>query len=179
MIACSPRLHKYLNVTTIQNGVTNLNLVISILRYDLSHCAGFRPVPSDEPAGPVAGLAARQHPADHRGGDGAGAADSGHDRPESGRHVAPQRLLTPQPGQARLIYIFRVPTAQGKQGKWPKEFPVRENTGNLEILSKHREFCLNSGKTHGILLALVVNVLIHSKSKGYCDSCRKKMPNIC
>ena len=33
----------------------------------------------------------------------------------------------------------RVPTAYGKQGKWPKEIPVRENTGNLEILPKHRE----------------------------------------
>ena len=37
---------------------------------------------------------------------------------------------------------------------------VRENAGNLEILSKHREFCLNTGKTRGILLAQVVNVLI-------------------
>ena len=42
----------------------------------------------------------------------------------------------------------------------PKKIPVRENTGNLEILSKHREFCLNTGKTQGILLAQVVNVLI-------------------
>ena len=54
----------------------------------------------------------------------------------------------------------RVPTAQGIQGKWPKKIPVRENTGNLEILSKHGEFCLNTGKTQGILLAQVVNVLI-------------------
>ena len=30
----------------------------------------------------------------------------------------------------------RVPMVQGK---WPKIFPVRENTGNLEILPKHRE----------------------------------------
>ena len=69
--------------------------------------------------------------------------------------------------------LTRVPTAQGKQGKWPKKIPVRENTANLEILSKHREFgnfvktqekqwgfCLNTGKTQGILLAQVVNVLI-------------------
>ena len=55
---------------------------------------------------------------------------------------------------------FRVPTAQGKQGKWQNKIPVRENTGNLEILSKHRELCLNTGKTQGILLAQVVNVLI-------------------
>ena len=36
----------------------------------------------------------------------------------------------------------RVPTAQGIQeiqGKWPKKIPVRENSGNLEILPKHRE----------------------------------------
>ena len=29
---------------------------------------------------------------------------------------------------------------QGKQGKLSMIFPVRENTGNLEILPKHREF---------------------------------------
>ena len=45
-------------------------------------------------------------------------------------------------------------------GKLAKKIPVRENTGNLEILSKHREFCLSRGKTQGILLAQVVNVLI-------------------
>ena len=50
--------------------------------------------------------------------------------------------------------------AQGKQGKWPKRFPVKKNTGSFEILSKHREFCLNTGKKQGILLAQVVNVLI-------------------
>ena len=41
-----------------------------------------------------------------------------------------------------------------------KKKPVRKNTGNLESLSKHRELCLNTGKTQGILLAQVVNVLI-------------------
>ena len=39
-------------------------------------------------------------------------------------------------------HIDRVPTAQGKQGKCPKN--VRHDrdgkTGNLEILPKHREF---------------------------------------
>ena len=45
-----------------------------------------------------------------------------------------------------------------------KRFPVRENTGNLEILSKHREFCQNTGKTQGICFAQV-----DSKSKGHCD----------
>ena len=34
---------------------------------------------------------------------------------------------------------YRVPTAQGK---WPKIFHVEKNTGNLESLPKHREFCL-------------------------------------
>ena len=38
--------------------------------------------------------------------------------------------------------MYRVPTPQGQQGIWPKRFPVRENTGNLEMLSKHREFGL-------------------------------------
>ena len=40
----------------------------------------------------------------------------------------------------RVCMYDRVPTAQGKQGKWPKQFPLRENTGNLEIVPKHREF---------------------------------------
>ena len=29
--------------------------------------------------------------------------------------------------------------AHGKQGKWQKKIPVMENTGNLEVLPKHRE----------------------------------------
>ena len=37
------------------------------------------------------------------------------------------------------ITIDRVPTAPGKQGKWPKKIPVAEKTGNLEILPKHRK----------------------------------------
>ena len=47
-----------------------------------------------------------------------------------------------------LVFLFmsfgsiRVPTAQGKQEQWPKKIPVRENTENLEILPKHREFSL-------------------------------------
>ena len=35
-----------------------------------------------------------------------------------------------------------VPTAQRKQGKWPKELPVRENTGNLEILPERTDLCV-------------------------------------
>ena len=50
------------------------------------------------------------------------------------------------------VISFRVPTAQGKQGKWPKKIPVRENTGNLEILSKHR--------AQGIWFAQAVKSLI-------------------
>ena len=53
-----------------------------------------------------------------------------------------------------------MPTAQGKQGKWPKKISVRENTGNLEMLSKHTENTGNFVKAQGILLAQVVNVLI-------------------
>ena len=66
--------------------------------------------------------------------------------------------------------IYRVPTAQGKQGKWPKIFPVRENTGNLEILSKHREFCQNTGN----FVSSSCKSCSDSKSKGHCNICRKK-----
>ena len=45
---------------------------------------------------------------------------------------------------------YSVPTAQGKQRKWPKKFPVRE---------KHREFG-KSAKTQGIWFAQVVNSMI-------------------
>ena len=57
----------------------------------------------------------------------------------------------------------RVPTAQGKQGKWPKIFRQgkhREFGNVVKTQGKHREFCLNTGKTQGILFAQVVNVLI-------------------
>ena len=48
---------------------------------------------------------------------------------------------------SRLIKLIHnvirvVPTAQGKRGKWKKKIPVRENTGNLEILPKHMDFGL-------------------------------------
>ena len=32
--------------------------------------------------------------------------------------------------------IIRVPTAQGKQEKWPNKICVRQNTGNLKISKK-------------------------------------------
>ena len=41
-----------------------------------------------------------------------------------------------------LFAIRRVPTAQGKREMATTKIPVRENTGNLEILPKHREFGL-------------------------------------
>ena len=44
---------------------------------------------------------------------------------------------------------IRVPTAQGKQGKWQKVFSVREDTGNLESLSKQRENTGNFVKKEG------------------------------
>ena len=44
---------------------------------------------------------------------------------------------------------IRVPTAQGKEEKWPKRFPVREN----------REFG-NCPKTQGTWFAQVLNSLI-------------------
>ena len=63
-----------------------------------------------------------------------------------------------------MNYSFRVPTAQGKQGKWPKKNPCqgkhREFGNFIKTQGKYRAFCLNTGKTQGILLAQVVNVLI-------------------
>ena len=72
-----------------------------------------------------------------------------------------------------LYFVFgpyivgRVPTAQGKQGKWQKVFPVRENTGNLEILPKHRE---NTGN-----LVCSSCKLPDFKGKRYFEICRKKI----
>ena len=43
----------------------------------------------------------------------------------------------------------------------PKKILIRENTGNLEILSKHREVCCLSCK------------FSDPKGKGYCDICRE------
>ena len=42
-------------------------------------------------------------------------------------------------GRLPFNVLPRVPTAQGKQGKWPQKISVRENTGNLEILPNPRE----------------------------------------
>ena len=53
----------------------------------------------------------------------------------------------------------RVPTAQGK---WPKKFPVRENTGNLGILPNTGNFVCSICK------------FPDAKDKGYCHICRKK-----
>ena len=46
--------------------------------------------------------------------------------------------------------MFRIPTAPGI---WRGNIPARENTGNSDILSKHRE-------TQGILFAQVENSLV-------------------
>ena len=62
----------------------------------------------------------------------------------------------------------RVPIAQGKKGKtgkMTKKIPVRENTGNLEILPKHRE---NTGN-----LVCSSWKFPDSKGKGYFEICRK------
>ena len=37
------------------------------------------------------------------------------------------------------LYIPNAGYPQGKQGKWREKIPVRENTGNLKMLPKHRE----------------------------------------
>ena len=51
--------------------------------------------------------------------------------------------------KVELTLMSRVPIAREKQGKWPPKNSVRKNTGNLEILPKHR-----------IVFVQVVNSLI-------------------
>ena len=48
----------------------------------------------------------------------------------------------------------------GKTGKMAQKNPCQGNTGNLEMLSKHREFCQNTGKTQGMWFTQVENALI-------------------
>ena len=59
---------------------------------------------------------------------------------------------------------YRVPTAQGKQGKWQKN-PVREKTGNLEMLPKDRKNTKN--------LVCSSCKFPDSQGKGYFKICRK------
>ena len=63
----------------------------------------------------------------------------------------------------KSVYLlwYRVPTAQGKQGKWHKKI-CREKTGNLEILSKHRENTVN--------FVCSSCKFPDSKGKGYCEN---------
>ena len=49
--------------------------------------------------------------------------------------------------------FLRVPTAQGKQGKWPK----KSLSGKAQGIWK---CCQNTGKTQGIWFAQIVNSLI-------------------
>ena len=41
----------------------------------------------------------------------------------------------------RVYLLIQGTHGTGKTGKCSKKIPARENTGNLEILPKHREFC--------------------------------------
>ena len=49
--------------------------------------------------------------------------------------------------------MVRVPTAQRKQGKWPKQITVRKTQGIWKCWQ-------NTGKTQGIWFAQVLNFLI-------------------
>ena len=66
--------------------------------------------------------------------------------------------------------LFRVPTAQRIQGIGPKKIPVRENTGNLEILPKHRE---NTGN-----LVWSSGKFPDSKGKIYFEICHENLQKI-
>ena len=70
-------------------------------------------------------------------------------------------ILSYSLSQASLILVtFKLLQGTHCTGKTENRENVKENTGNFEILPKHREFYLNTGKTQGILLGQVVNVLI-------------------
>ena len=81
----------------------------------------------------------------------------------------------PRPHLFEKEIINRVPTAQGKQGKWQKKIPVRDtqgiwkcfqNTGNLEIWPKHRENTEN--------LVCSSSKFPDSKGKRYFEICQKR-----
>ena len=54
-------------------------------------------------------------------------------------------LMLPRPGVGLVgmregLYVAGYPLQRENRENDPKKIPVRENTGNLEILPKHREF---------------------------------------
>ena len=53
----------------------------------------------------------------------------------------------------------------GKTGKMAKKIPVRENTGNLEMLSKHREFFQNT--VNALILKVKYIVIFAAKKKNH------------
>ena len=50
--------------------------------------------------------------------------------------------MTAQPPVSILKHIASNTGVLTDQGECPKQFPVRENTGTLDILYKHKEFCM-------------------------------------
>ena len=71
--------------------------------------------------------------------------------------------------------MFRVPTAQGKQGKpekWPKIFPVREKHREFGNFVKTQGICQNTGKTQNYFCSS--GKCSDSKSTGHWDICCKK-----
>ena len=73
-------------------------------------------------------------------------------------------LLVPPSAQINELTLSQGTHCTGETGKMAKKNPcqgVHREFGNfVKTLGKCREFCLNTGKTQGILLAQVVNVLI-------------------
>ena len=49
------------------------------------------------------------------------------------------------------VCIYRVPTYTGKLGKMKEVFPVREKSGNFEILEKSQGFFCQSGNFYDML----------------------------
>ena len=72
----------------------------------------------------------------------------------------PQNLLCPP-----SAWLNRVPTAQGKQGKWPKKASLSGKTQGIW------KFCQNTGN-----FVCSSCKFPDAKGKGYCNICREKFP---
>ena len=74
---------------------------------------------------------------------------------------------------ARNLIYSGYPWYRENRENGPKKFPVRENTGNLEISQNTGNFLLKHRENTGNFISSSCKCS-DSKGKGYCDSCHKK-----
>ena len=83
-------------------------------------------------------------------------------------HLKGSTLLLPVVGSVLLQGTH----GTGKTGKMASKKYLSGKTQGIWKFVKHREFCLNTGKRGNFVSSSCK--CSDSKSKGYCDSCRKK-----